>query len=412
MAEKNEPVKTGHYSYYADKVLVLGKDGINMASTTNPLPVDAIVTVDSMDINAEMKTTTGADFYVTTSNVGDDTDTIAFDSVATTVVGGTLTLEMIQAVENKTQGWIYNTKGATVTNTSIVLDMTKQETGAPVPGATDEFEIVYRGIDRLSLIEGKDFATETTLALIEGKDFATETTLALIEGKDFATETTLSLIEGKDFATETTLALIEGKDFATETTLALIEGKDFATSAKQDTIITSIQLIDDLPKTDDSAFTPASDKGVLMFGVNSSDSIDADDYGAIKINEFREQIIAGYDSINNAVRLYDISPYAAQKLNVTNLNAVTSDTDGASVDVSDYKNKTVYVNVSVNTGAVTVTIEVSPDGTTWWTYDSKTYTSATGLDSWEIMSHHPYMRVTTSTHSNATVTAYITGRGE
>ena len=356
MAEKNEPVKTGHYSYYADKVLVLGKDGINMASTTNPLPVDAIVTVDSMDINAEMKTTTGADFYVTTSNVGDDTDTIAFDSVATTVVGGTLTLEMIQAVENKTQGWIYNTKGATVTNTSIVLDMTKQETGAPVPGATDEFEIVYRGIDRLSLIEGKDFATETTLALIEGKDFAT--------------------------------------------------------SAKQDTIITSIQLIDDLPKTDDSAFTPASDKGVLMFGVNSSDSIDADDYGAIKINEFREQIIAGYDSINNAVRLYDISPYAAQKLNVTNLNAVTSDTDGASVDVSDYKNKTVYVNVSVNTGAVTVTIEVSPDGTTWWTYDSKTYTSATGLDSWEIMSHHPYMRVTTSTHSNATVTAYITGRGE
>ena len=97
MAEKNEPVKTGHYSYYADKVLVLGKDGINMASTTNPLPVDAIVTVDSMDIYAEMKTTTGADFYVTTSNVGDDTDTIAFDSVAANVVGGTLTLEMIQA---------------------------------------------------------------------------------------------------------------------------------------------------------------------------------------------------------------------------------------------------------------------------------------------------------------------------
>lgn len=168
MAEKNEPVKTGHYSYYADKVLVLGKDGINMASTTNPLPVDAIVTVDSMDINAEMKTTTGADFYVTTSNVGDDTDTISFDSVASNVVGGTLKLEMIQSVENKTQGWIYNTAGATVTNTSIVLDMSKQETGAPVPGATDEFEIVYRGIDRLGLIEDKDFATETTLSSIDG----------------------------------------------------------------------------------------------------------------------------------------------------------------------------------------------------------------------------------------------------
>ena len=196
MAEKSDAVKTGHYSYYADKVLVLGKDGINMASTTNPLPVDAIVTVDSMDVYAEMKTTTGADFYVTTTNVGDDTDTISFDSVAANVVGGTLKLGMIQAIENKTQGCIYNTAGATVTNTSIVLDMTKQETGAPVPGATDEFEIVYRGIDRLGLIEDKDFATETTLALIEGKDFATETTLALIEGKDFATETTLSSIDG------------------------------------------------------------------------------------------------------------------------------------------------------------------------------------------------------------------------
>ena len=396
MAQLTSPIDSNGYSSHVKKsVLILNGSPV---SGTNKLPVDASVHVDSMDVYAEMKTTTGADFYVTTSNVGDDTDTIAFDSVAANVVGGTLTLEMIQSVENKTQGWIYNTKGATVTNTSIVLDMTKQETGAPVPGATDEFEIVYRGIDRLSLIEGKDFATETTLALIEGKDFATETTLALIEGKDFATETTL--------------ALIEGKDFATETTLALIEGKDFATSAKQDTIITSIQLIDDLPKTDDSAFTPASDKGVLLFGVNSTDSIDAGDYGAIRINEFREQVIAGYDSINNAIRLYDISPYAAQKLNVTNLNAVTSATNGASVDVSDYKNKTVYVNVSVNTGAVTVTIEVSPDGTTWWTHDSKTYTSATGLDIWEIMSHHPYMRVTTSAHSNATVTAYITGRGE
>jgi hypothetical protein len=204
MAEKSDAVKTGHYSYYADKVLVLGKDGINMASTTNPLPVDAIVTVDSMDVYAEMKTTTGADFYVTTTNVGDDTDTISFDSVAANVVGGTLKLGMIQAIENKTQGCIYNTAGATVTNTSIVLDMTKQETGAPVPGATDEFEIVYRGIDRLGLIEDKDFATETTLALIEGKDFATETTLALIEGKITDCDTGNVTVVGQPALTYTT----------------------------------------------------------------------------------------------------------------------------------------------------------------------------------------------------------------
>lgn len=101
------------------------------------------------------------------------------------------------------------------------------------------------------------FASETTLASLEGKDFATETTLAaaaadiaLIEGKDFATETTLAAaaaslasIEAEDFATETTLAAaalslasLASEDFATETTLAAaaadlnsLEAKDFAT---------------------------------------------------------------------------------------------------------------------------------------------------------------------------------------
>ena len=128
-------------------------------------------------------------------------------------------------------------------------------------------------------------------------------------------------------------------------------------------------------------------------------------------------LVLGKDGINmasttNPLPVDYISPYSAQKLNVINLDAVTSETNGASVDVSDYKNKTVYVNVSANTGAVTVKIEVSPDGTTWWTEETTTYTSTTGLDSWSIMSHHPYMRVTTSSQSNATVTAYITGRGE
>ena len=101
----------------------------------------------------------------------------------------------------------------------------------------------------------------------------------------------------------------------------------------------------------------------------------------------------------------------ADTMSVTNLNAVTTATDGASVETGAYRNKTVYVNVSVNTGAVTVTIEISPDGTNWYEYDSKIYTGVTALDSWAVDGHFPYMRTTTTTQSNSTVTTIIQGRG-
>jgi len=144
MAILTESINTNGYSSTARKVLVLGRDGTSYASITNPVPVDAIVSVDSMSLNAEMKVNTGHDLYLTTTNVGDGTDTISFDSVTG------LVLENIQAVENKTQGWVYNTEGSTVSTTSIVLDLTEQKTGYPVPGVADEFEIVYRGVSRLT----------------------------------------------------------------------------------------------------------------------------------------------------------------------------------------------------------------------------------------------------------------------
>lgn len=98
-------------------------------------------------------------------------------------------------------------------------------------------------------------------------------------------------------------------------------------------------------------------------------------------------------------------------LNEVNLNDVTTETNGDSVATKLYKNKTIYVNVSVNTGAVTVTIEHSHDETEWYAYDSKTYTATTGLDSWSTEDHFEYMRVTTTSQTDATVKAVITGRG-
>jgi len=97
-------------------------------------------------------------------------------------------------------------------------------------------------------------------------------------------------------------------------------------------------------------------------------------------------------------------------LNETSLSAVTSATNGTSVNTNFYTYKTVWVNVSVNTGAVTVTIEASHDGTNWYSIDAKTYTAATGKDTFSYQEQFPMMRVTTSTQSNSTVSATITGR--
>lgn len=75
-------------------------------------------------------------------------------------------------------------------------------------------------IAELQDIEADIEASNVLLTSIDGKDFATETTLA-------AQAADIALLEAKDFATETTLAaqaadvaLLEAKDFATETTLA------------------------------------------------------------------------------------------------------------------------------------------------------------------------------------------------
>lgn len=95
--------------------------------------------------------------------------------------------------------------------------------------------------------------------------------------------------------------------------------------------------------------------------------------------------------------------------NDVNLAAVISATNGAKLETRWYKDLTVYVNVSVNTGAVTVNIEASHDGTTWFNLDSKTYTATTGTDVFTYSEHFTYMRTTTGTQSSSTVTTTITG---
>jgi len=66
----------------------------------------------------------------------------------------------------------------------------------------------------------------------------------------------LTSIDGKDFATETTLALLEGKDFSTETTLLAIKG--FIDDLE--TLLTSIIKAEDSPHV-------SGDKGIMGLGV-------------------------------------------------------------------------------------------------------------------------------------------------
>lgn len=103
----------------------------------------------------------------------------------------------------------------------------------------------------LASIDGKDFATQTTLALIEaitaqmtftGGDLNVNASVSLPAGLateakqdaqivlETAANALLTSLDGKDYATQTTLELIrlllvslDGKDYATETTLALIK---------------------------------------------------------------------------------------------------------------------------------------------------------------------------------------------
>ena len=96
----------------------------------------------------------------------------------------------------------------------------------------------------------------------------------------------------------------------------------------------------------------------------------------------------------------------------TNLDAVTSATTGDKVDCRSYNRITIFVNVTANTGAVTVTQQASVDGTNWIDLVAKTYTATTGNDTYHYgyNTYYPYMRTKTSTQSNSTVTTFIAAR--
>jgi len=94
----------------------------------------------------------------------------------------------------------------------------------------------------------------------------------------------------------------------------------------------------------------------------------------------------------------------------TNLDAVVTATTGDSVDMRWYNKATVFMICSANTGAVTVTIQASIDGTNWIDLAEKTYTAENSNDTYHYSNYYPYMRTKTTTHSASTVSTTIVGR--
>ena len=92
----------------------------------------------------------------------------------------------------------------------------------------------------------------------------------------------------------------------------------------------------------------------------------------------------------------------------TNLSAVTTATTGSTIGIANCEAVTAQVNVTVNTGAVTVTIEASIDGTNWVTLSAVTHTATTGNYAYNYaLMPYKYIRSKTTTQSTSTVSVLI-----
>ena len=96
--------------------------------------------------------------------------------------------------------------------------------------------------------------------------------------------------------------------------------------------------------------------------------------------------------------------------NNVNLAAVTSATPGTTIELGLFKHKTFFVEVTVNTGAVTVNIESSHDGTNWFNEVSQTSTATVEDFKFDFTNGIKFWRATTTTQSDSTVTVTAVGR--
>lgn len=90
----------------------------------------------------------------------------------------------------------------------------------------------------------------------------------------------------------------------------------------------------------------------------------------------------------------------------------TATTSTANFDFRGYRRITWFVNCTVNTGAVTVTVQGSVDKTIWDDLDTVTYTGAIGNNTYHYgqVTYYPFYRTKTTTQSNSTVSTFVAAR--
>ncbi len=100
-------------------------------------------------------------------------------------------------------------------------------------------------------------------------------------------------------------------------------------------------------------------------------------------------------------------------LNAVNLDSVVANTNGSPINISRYNNLSVYVEVSGNTGAVTVNIEASATGRFAGeeaVISTTTYVATNQVDIRDFNLQGGYIRTTTTSQANSTVKTTLKGK--
>jgi len=321
--------------------LNIGDDGKLITNTV----VTGDVKIDIDSVSAEMKVDTGHDLYIAQNPVKNGTWTITFDSISG------LKLKDIQAVENKTKGFVYLTKGATVTDTSILLVSANQPSGVTAPAVSDEVEIVYRGTSRFD-----NKATEATLNSVK-----TQTDKLTFDGDDLKVKGSVTTDVETGLAKDSTLTNASQKSQVVDSSGNVIG----ATSNALDVNIKSsgVTIGGNAEKQPgQTAATHIVQNGGIAETTVPTAVADGDAV-AQWFNKYGQPVLFGANLSSNAL---DVIILNQAQLNViaplTLLNAVTA--TGASVekDLSTYNKVKFQI---VKTGTATVDIQESLDNTTY-----------------------------------------------
>lgn len=126
------------------------------------------------------------------------------------------------------------------------------------------------------------------------------------------------------------------------------------------------------------------------------------------IDTFGRQIIAGFNSTLNAIDVNIVDDSLTNKLGPeTNLDEVVVDTNGASIDVSNYHNVTIHITSASVTDGATFNIESSMDETNWAPIDSETII-INGTTEWAYSNiAWKYIRTTITSRTDGTFTSVV-----